>query len=239
VPRAAPSFYCIVLQPVHENHAIIHLVDTVGLSHGALEVQSLDVLPVLLQERHQEIDGNLHVGIHLHLLHLDVGASGTHGEHLLELELDGAANGVDLLDHVLSLLDESRELTHLVHGRSQKTRDLLHDSGRGEEEAVPVGELLDLLLVLVETLESLDIHARDASGLSLVDVEGISEDAARHVWPRDVGQLDRTSETLVLLCVVVLQHDLELNGLHELALLVSGSFENVRDGLLEGISWDF
>merc|ERR1719164_385395 len=34
---------------------------------------------------------------------------------------------------------------------------------------------------------------------------------------RHVGQLDGTSETLVLLCVVVLEHNLELNGLGELA----------------------
>lgn len=35
------------------------LVQAVGLAHGALDVQALHVLPVLLQQRHQEVDGHL------------------------------------------------------------------------------------------------------------------------------------------------------------------------------------
>ena len=32
------------------------LVETDGLAHGRLDVKRLDVLPVLLEERHKEVD---------------------------------------------------------------------------------------------------------------------------------------------------------------------------------------
>jgi len=162
----------------------------------------------------------------------------TKGEHLLELELDGTADAIDLLDEIVGVLHEGWELTELVHGRSQQTRDLLHDGGRCQEEVIPACKLLHLLLVLVEGLEGLDIHVRDASALGGLDVLGITKDAARHTWPRKVWQLDGTCETLVLLRIVVLKHNLELDGLRELALLGGSAIKNGLDGVLEGISWN-
>merc|ERR1712179_757383 len=96
-----------------------------------------------------------------------------------------------------------------------------------------------LLLVLVQRLQRLNIHAVNASGLGLIDMEGISEDADRHGWAGHVGQLDGASETLVLLRVVVLEHNLELDGLQELALLLLRSGEDLPDCIAEGICWDF
>lgn len=37
------------------------LVDAMDLAHRALDVQRLDILPVLLQQRHQEVHGDLDV----------------------------------------------------------------------------------------------------------------------------------------------------------------------------------
>ena len=55
---------------------------------------------------------------------------------LLELELDGGTDAVDLLGDVLTVLEKRRELTELVHGGAQKTGNLLQDGLGSEEEAV-------------------------------------------------------------------------------------------------------
>lgn len=46
-------------------------------------------MPVLLEQRGQEVDAELHVGEDLLVLHADVAHSHTHAQHLLQLELDG------------------------------------------------------------------------------------------------------------------------------------------------------
>merc|ERR1712139_3461 len=124
----------------------------------------------------------------------------------------------------------------LLHGGSEETGDLLHDGLGSKEEGVLVRELLDLLLVLVEGLEGLNIEAVDASGLGGLNVEGISEHAARHALAGDVGQLDGAGETLVLLCVVVLEDDLKLDGLHELALALGRVVLDLGDRLTEELA---
>jgi hypothetical protein len=195
------------------------LEDTLHLAHGRLDVQGLDVLPVLLEERHQEVDSNVDVGEKLLLGHLDVANSGVQAEGLLELELDGALDLVDLVVHGLLMGDETRELTGLVKARAQKTGDLLDERLGSQERVVLLSKLLDLLLVLVELLEVLHSLAGHTHGIGLLLVLGISEDAHLHVGPRDTGKLDGSTETLVLLGIVLLQTDLELHGLTELSPL--------------------
>lgn len=62
-----------------EGHARTHL------AHRALEVERLDVLPVLLEERDEEVDRKHGVGEDLLLVHLDVADGDTEAENLLEL----------------------------------------------------------------------------------------------------------------------------------------------------------
>ena len=49
---------------------------------------------------------------------------------------------------------------------------------------------------------------------------GVSNEADHELRSGDVGKSDGTSESLILLGVVVLESDLELNGLDELSLLL-------------------
>jgi len=183
-------------------------------------MQSFDVLPVLLEQGNKEIHSDLNVGIDLLLSHVYMCAGNTEGEHFLQLELHGAFDSVDLFHHVLCPLNQCWELAKLVHGRSQKTRNLLHDGTRSQEEAVFVCELLDFLFVFVEGFQSLNIKAINTVSLGLLNVEGITKHAARQTLARDVWELDGASETLVFLCVVVLQDNLELNRLDKFALLL-------------------
>ena len=64
---------------------------------------------------------------------------------------------------------------------------------------------------------------------------GVTEHADPHLGARDVGQLDGAAETLVLLRVVVLEADLELDGLGVLPVLLLGIRHDLGDGLLEGL----
>jgi hypothetical protein len=158
------------------------------LAHGALEVKRSDVLPVLLEERDQEVDGweegkveredkrarsgsgtmqdqraegqrtKHDVGKDLVLSHVAVSDGNTEAEDLLELELDGRLDLVDLVLQVLGVSDGGGELSGLGKTGSEQSRDLL-DEGLGSEEGVVLlGELLDELLVLVELLQVVNGH---------------------------------------------------------------------------------
>jgi hypothetical protein len=50
-----------------------------------------------------------------------------------------------------------------------------------------------------------------------------------------VGQLNRATETLVLLWIIILQTNLKLNSLGELPILLLGIPNNLGDGILENL----
>ena len=72
-----------------------YLVQSHWLAHGALDVQATDVLPILLEQRDQEVDGHLGVDIQLLVLHADIADGDSQAQHLLQLELDA---GLDLIN---------------------------------------------------------------------------------------------------------------------------------------------
>jgi len=215
------------------------LIDAVRSTHRRLNVQGLDVLPVLLEERNKEVDGHRDVG-HQLVLRLVNGADGnTHAQDLLQLELDGTSGLVDLGLDVLVLTKQGRELTSLVQAGAEQTGNLTNDRVRGKEEVVLLGQLLDKLLVLVEFLQSLNVHGVVVELLSLVAVGSISKNANSHTglaWDR---KLQCASETLVLLGIVVLQTDLELNGLDEPTLIVSSLLQNLFNRAAKSVRLDF
>ena len=72
------------------------LEQALGLAHGALEVESAHVLPVLLQQGDEEVDAHLGVDVQLLVRHADVADGNTQAQHLLQLELDRRLDVVDL-----------------------------------------------------------------------------------------------------------------------------------------------
>lgn len=75
--------------------------------------------------------------------------------------------------------------------------------------------------------------------LGTVDIVLVTQDADGHVGAGHGGQLDGARETLVTLRVIVLEADLELDGLEEVSLLglegcisakISGLFEKSGGG---------
>jgi hypothetical protein len=107
-----------------------------------------------------------------------------------------------------------RMLPTLGKTGTQQTRDLLDERVGRDEGVVLASQLLDELLVLVELLQVLSGHGVDSAVLGTVDIVLVTENADGHVGARDAGELDGARETLVL------EADLELDGLEEVALLL-------------------
>lgn len=82
---------------------------------------------------------------------LSVSDGTTHAKHLLQLELDGALELLNLGCHALIVGKETRELTGLVQTRTQETGDLTDDGLRGEESIILLGCL---------DVRSCSLHAR-------------------------------------------------------------------------------
>ena len=94
-------------------NTFVTLIQPLDLSHGGLDVEALHVLPVLLQQRHQEVHGQVDVLDKLLLTHLHVTHGDAEAEHLLHLELDGGLEVQGLLLQVVVVSDEGRELAGL------------------------------------------------------------------------------------------------------------------------------
>lgn len=168
------------------------LEESLRLAHGGLEVERLNVLPLLLEEGDEEVDGQHGVGHNLVLVHVDVTDGDSETEDLLKLELDGALDLGDLLAEVVRVGDGGGELTGLGETGAEQTGDLL-DQGLGSEESIVLlGELLDELLVLVELLQILDSHVLELNLLGLIDVGSIGKNAYGHSGSGNVGELDGT-----------------------------------------------
>lgn len=89
--------------------------------------------------------------------------------------------------------------------------------------------LLDELLVLVELLEVISRNGLDGA-LGDINVLSVGNEAKLHVGASNVGELVRTRETLITLGIVVLQTNLKLYGLEEVALVLLRTLEDLLDG---------
>ena len=196
-------------------------------------MNSLEVLPSLLEEGDQEVEAHHEVGDELFVSHILTSGADTHVGDLSELELDGTTDVLDLENDGGVLVDHGGEHLNSVKNGSNNDGDLLEDGVGGNEEIVLLGPLLDELLVLVELLEGIEIGDIniDALVLALSLVLLIGDEADLEGGAGDVGETDGTDETLVLLWVVVLKGELEFNGLGELSDF--GAFTHAFDGIVE------
>ena len=78
-------------------------IDLVRWSHGALDIETLHILPFLLQQRHHEVHGHIHIGDNLIFGHSNIGdgCAHTHWTILLNTKVE---------------LDSGRNLVHLKYG---------------------------------------------------------------------------------------------------------------------------
>ena len=173
-----------------------NLVEALGWRHRCLDSQAANVLPSLLQQRDEVVDRQHDVGDQLVLSHLDVSDSNTHTQDLLQLELDGGLDFVDLTAKIFVVGDwgweftscEEEMLVKIIQRRkrikqtlgktgTQETGNLL-DQGVGSDESIVLAcELLDQLLVLVELLQVISGHGVNTTVLGTIDIVLITENA--------------------------------------------------------------
>ena len=91
-------------------HTKNRLIQTLGRAHGSLDGQASDVLPSLLQQRHQVVDAQHDVADEIILGHVHVTNSHTHAKNLLQLELDGRLDLGDLGGEIFGVRDGGWEL---------------------------------------------------------------------------------------------------------------------------------
>jgi hypothetical protein len=212
------------------------LVEALRLAHSGLDVSGFEVLPVLLEEGDEVVDGKSGVLTDGFVLHVDVTDAATKAKNLLELELDGGADFLNLVDEVVTEGDGGGEFVDTIHVGADNTGNGLDDGFGGEEGIIASAHLLDELLVLVELLEIFHGHGFDTSLLGLVLMLEVADDGDLVVGAADVGEAESAGEALITGGIVVLEVDLEVNGLEELALLALG--QDFLDGVLENLRWD-
>ena len=85
-------------------------------THGALQVQFLNLLPVLGKKRHKEVDGKDDVLRGFVDGKRDVGDGDTHAGGLLrlKLEFDGSLQFVDFFGNIFLVTKNARELSGFV-----------------------------------------------------------------------------------------------------------------------------
>ena len=88
-------------------------VEPLDWAHGGLDVEALHVLPVLLQQRHEEVHGQMDVLDELLLPHLHVSHGDAEAQNLLHLELDCRLEVQSLLLQVVVVGNKSGELASL------------------------------------------------------------------------------------------------------------------------------
>lgn len=84
---------------------------------------------------------------------------------------------VDLGGDLLSLGEGDGESVHLDEDVAQELGGLLGHGVAGEEDVVLLGPLLDFGLVLIESLEAVNIDVSDSIGSGLLDMGSIGKDA--------------------------------------------------------------
>jgi hypothetical protein len=146
--------------------------DLDGLAHGGLDVDLLDVLPLLLEQGSQEIQGHNDVLSDFLVVHGLVGDSDVKVSNLLQLPLDGSLDVIDLLLEWFVMGDWLWELTDSVKNWSKYDWDFLNERIGGEEKGELLSPLLNQLLVLVELLELIKSDDLDVNfvGLDLIEM---------------------------------------------------------------------
>lgn len=127
-------------------------------THGALDIENLDVLPVLFQQWNQKVDCKLNVQLQLFGGHGNVSNSSVQAQHFLHLELDCGSCSLYFFRKRVRVSYKCREPSDLVQCRPQQSGNLFDEWVRGQQSIIFLCPLFDQLFVFVESFESLYIN---------------------------------------------------------------------------------
>jgi len=213
------------------------LEDTDRSTHRSLDVERLDVLPALLKKGDEEVDATLDVSLDLFLSKRSIGNSNTKAKGLLHLELNLRLELKNLSGKIISVLNDSRELTGTVESRTVKLGNLTKNSLTSKEAVVLLAELLHGLLVTADSLKTINTKARKVELLGLIKVDLITKDANLDALLARIGKTDNTAETLILLNIPVLETNLEFDGLAEVTFTTLS--EDGVDSVVKSLGGNF
>jgi hypothetical protein len=100
-------------------------------------------------------------------------------------------------------------------------------------------ELLHKLLVLVKLLEVFNGAVFKTNLLGASNISNRPDEADSHTRTAHNGEADGATETLVFLRIVILETDLEFNGLNKVPLLVLSTLKDVCNGLSQCFNLKF
>lgn len=158
------------LSPRNPQESAQYLVQTLRGRHGSLDDKAANVLPALLEQGNEVVDGQHDVSDELVVGHANVANGDTKAQNLLKLELDGGLDVGNLGGHVFRVGDGGREFTGLGKTRTQETGNLLDQTLGSEEGIVLASKLLDELLVLVQLPQVLSGHGIETVVLRTVKI---------------------------------------------------------------------
>lgn len=116
----------------------------------------------------------------------------------LHLELDVAFSLVDFLFHTFTVSKKGWEFASLVETRTKETRNLSDDRFRGQEGVITLCQFFNEFLILVKTLQILNIFAINAQFGGFINVLLVSKNADLELGFDVIGEFDLTTETFVL-----------------------------------------
>ena len=140
-------------------------------------MEGAHILPSLLHEGDQEVDGHGEVLPDVVLTSLQGSDGSTEAGGFLGLELDGMLEFVNLGSDLLSLSKGDGEETHLDQDVTEQLGGLLGHGVRGQQHVVLLGPLFDLGLILVKGLQTVNIDVGDSVGSGFLNVCGVGKDA--------------------------------------------------------------
>lgn len=136
-------------------------------------------MPLLLEERYQEVKTHEDVLSEFLFGHGLVTDGDVHASGLLKLELNTGSGIINLSLDIIGVGDDLREHTDSVEDGSEDGWDLLDEGVSSQKDGVLLGPGLDELLVLVEGLKEIEVDCvyLDTSLLDDLEMLGVSDEA--------------------------------------------------------------
>jgi len=155
----------------------IFLVNSMGFSHSSLDIKGFDVLPILLEEGNEEVDGHGDIDNQLIFGMSNVSNGNSDAKDFLQLKLHRAFHIRHFRFHILVGSEKGWEFASFVQTWSQDSRNLTKNRLACQKSIVFLGKFLDEFFVLVEFLEGLNVFEFDTDLGGLVIVDLVSKNA--------------------------------------------------------------
>merc|ERR1719318_2266056 len=102
-------------------------------------MQRTHILPVLLQQRYQEINSQKYILSKIVFTHANMSDSHRQTQHLLHLEFNGSFDVFKFVLKFFTVSHHSWKLTSLVQSRTKQSRNLFDQGVRCDERIILLG----------------------------------------------------------------------------------------------------